>query len=101
MDVSVLAKNSGVDTAHNVKINLYVNDELYESKNIENWLATDEQEMKVQYQVPENTEISKITMYSTVTSGDKVLATSEKYSFKEQSKIVFASADIEPIRYVT
>ena len=40
-------------------------------------------------------------MYSTVTSGDKVLATSEKYSFKEQSKIVFASADIEPIRYVT
>lgn len=101
VDVSVLAKNSGVDTAHNVKINLYVNDELYESKNIENWLATDEQEMKVQYQVPENTEISKITMYSTVTSGDKVLATSEKYSFKEQSKIVFASADIEPIRYVT
>ena len=101
VDVSVLAKNSGVDTAHNVKLNLYVNDKLYESKNIDNWMATDEQEMKTQYQVPENTEISKITMYSTITLGGKVLATSDKFSFKEQSKIVFTTADIEPIRYVT
>ncbi len=101
VDISVLAKNSGVDTAHNVKLNLYVNDKLYESKNIDNWMATDEQEMKTQYQVPENTEISKITMYSTITSDDKVLATSEKYSFKEQSKIVFTNADIDSIRYVT
>ena len=101
VDVSVLAKNSGVDTGHDVNINLYVNDELYKTSKVDDWCATDEHELTAQYQIPENADISKITMYSTITSGDKVLATSKKFSFKEQSKIVFKSADIEPIRYVT
>lgn len=101
VDVSVLAKNTGIDTGRDVNFNLYVNDGLYQTYTVDSWYADEEQEFKTSYQIPEDADPSTISMYCTITQDDKVLQTSQKFKFEKASKVIITAGTITPVKYVT
>ena len=101
VDVSVLAKNTGVDTGRDVNINLYVNDELYQTYSVDSWYADEEQEFTTSYQIPDDADPSTISMYSTITDGENVLQKSEEFKFTNTSKVIITGGTITPVKYVT